>query len=35
VTATTHSQRAGLASILVLLVVGLTALTRVREPPKA
>jgi UMF1 family MFS transporter len=34
VTATTHSQRAGLASILVLLVLGLTALTRVREPAR-
>jgi UMF1 family MFS transporter len=34
VTATTHSQRAGLASILVLLVVGLTLLTRVREPAR-
>ena len=32
VTASTHSQRAGLASILILLVLGLAALTRVREP---
>jgi UMF1 family MFS transporter len=34
VTETTHSQRYGLASILVLLVTGLTVLTRVREPAK-
>jgi UMF1 family MFS transporter len=34
VTATTHSQRYGLASILVLLVLGLTALTRVKEPAR-
>jgi UMF1 family MFS transporter len=34
VTATTHSQRAGLASIMILLVVGLAALTRVREPTR-
>jgi MFS-type transporter involved in bile tolerance (Atg22 family) len=34
VTATTHSQRAGLASILVLLVVGLALLTRVKEPTR-
>jgi UMF1 family MFS transporter len=34
VTASTHSQRAGLASILVLLVVGLAALTQVREPAR-
>ncbi len=32
VTATTHSQRAGLAAILVLLLGGLGVLTRVREP---
>ncbi|MDB5395564.1 MAG: transporter [Rhodospirillales bacterium] len=32
VTATTHSQRAGLASILGLLLVGLIALTKVRQP---
>jgi MFS transporter, UMF1 family len=34
VTATTHSQRAGLGSILVLLVLGLAALTRVKEPAR-
>ncbi len=34
VTATTHSQRAGLGSILVLLVLGLAALTRVKEPTR-
>jgi UMF1 family MFS transporter len=35
VTATTHSQRAGLASILGLLLIGLLALTKVRQPAKA
>jgi UMF1 family MFS transporter len=35
VTATTHSQRAGLASILLLLMLGLALLTKVREPAKA
>jgi UMF1 family MFS transporter len=35
VTATTHSQRAGLASILGLLLIGLLALTKVRQPNKA
>ena len=34
VTATTHSQRAGLASILTLLMIGLAALTQVREPER-
>jgi UMF1 family MFS transporter len=34
VTESTHSQRAGLASILVLLILGLAALTRVREPAR-
>jgi UMF1 family MFS transporter len=33
VTAATHSQRAGLAVILLLLILGLGLLTRVREPP--
>lgn len=32
VTATTHSQRAGVSSVLVLLVIGLIALTRVNAP---
>lgn len=35
VTATTHSQRAGMASILLLLMVGLAVLTKVREPARA
>jgi len=34
VTESTHSQRAGLGSILVLLVLGLAALTRVKEPAR-
>jgi MFS transporter, UMF1 family len=34
VTTVTHSQRAGLGSILVLLVLGLAALTRVKEPTR-
>lgn len=34
VTATTHSQRAGLASILGLLVVGLIVLTKVGDPAR-
>ena len=34
VTATTHSQRAGLGVILLLLVVGLALLTRVAEPAR-
>jgi UMF1 family MFS transporter len=34
VTETTHSQRAGLASILLLLMLGLALLTRVREPAR-
>jgi UMF1 family MFS transporter len=34
VTATTHSQRAGLASILGLLVIGMLILTKVRQPAK-
>ena len=35
VTQITHSQRLGLASILLLLILGLTLLTKVREPAKA
>jgi UMF1 family MFS transporter len=31
VTQTTHSQRAGMASILLLLMLGLAVLTKVRE----
>jgi UMF1 family MFS transporter len=34
VTTSTHSQRAGLASILILLIGGLAALSRVREPAR-
>jgi len=34
VTEATHSQRAGLASILLLLILGLALLTKVREPVK-
>jgi len=34
VTATTHSQRAGLSAIIVLLLIGLAVLTRVKEPAK-
>jgi UMF1 family MFS transporter len=34
VTESTHSQRAGMASILLLLMLGLALLTRVREPAK-
>lgn len=34
VTATTHSQRAGLGAIVVLLLIGLAVLTRVREPAR-
>ena len=34
VTTTTHSQRTGLASILVLLILGLAVLTRVKEPAR-
>jgi MFS transporter, UMF1 family len=34
VTTVTHSQRAGLGSILVLLVLGLAGLTRVKEPTR-
>jgi UMF1 family MFS transporter len=32
ITATTHSQRAGLGAIMVLLLAGLGVLTKVREP---
>jgi len=35
VTQATHSQRFGLASILLLLILGLGLLTKVREPAKA
>jgi UMF1 family MFS transporter len=35
VTATTHSQRAGLCAILGLLLIGLLVLTRVRQPTRA
>ena len=35
VTEATHSQRAGLAAILTLLMIGLALLTRVREPERA
>jgi len=35
VTEATHSQRAGLGSILLLLILGLALLTKVREPVKA
>ena len=34
VTESTHSQRAGLAAILGLLLIGLLALTRVRQPSR-
>lgn len=34
VTATTHSQRAGLSAIIVLLLIGLAILGRVREPAR-
>ena len=35
VTETTHSQRAGMASILLLLMLGFAVLTKVREPKRA
>jgi UMF1 family MFS transporter len=35
VTQATHSQRAGLGSILILLILGLGLLTKVREPARA
>jgi len=35
VTEATHSQRAGLGSILLLLILGLALLTKVREPMRS